>query len=219
MSTSRAVLCSQSPLALAHWPSHSSVLSPPSYNFYFHRWRGTVNAHTGEGDPAGGEGDPAARPALDASLGDDDADQLPTFMRDFHNGVEGRELRVRGTFTVKRGEGWARQLLATLGGLPRAGDDVDVVVRSILGADGGVNWSRSFDGELSTCLSRHAMWASFRGRLSCNLRHIMLTQITGTVFGAAHAQANLLKARCDSRTAWWWSHFGAACCPLGFICA
>ena len=69
-------------------------------------------------------------------------DRLPPALRRFHDVTT--EWRGHARFRVTRGRGWLRNLLARLGGLPRAGDDVPVKLRIIAEGD-GERWVREFD--------------------------------------------------------------------------
>jgi Domain of unknown function (DUF4166) len=67
--------------------------------------------------------------------------QLPAVWRRFHEAATGG--RGSGTFRVTRGRGWLRNLLADLGGLPRAGDNLPV--RLEVRIDGArERWLRNF---------------------------------------------------------------------------
>lgn len=78
------------------------------------------------------------RRVLGASL-----DSLPDPMRQFHDSVNGGT--ASGRFKVSRGAGVVRNILASLMGLPQAGDDVPLELT--VTADGVYeDWSRSFAG-------------------------------------------------------------------------
>jgi hypothetical protein len=70
-------------------------------------------------------------------------DTLPRSLQQFHD-VE-TEWRGRATFRVTRGKGRLRNIVATLGGLPPAGDDVPVRLRIVREGD-GERWQRDFGG-------------------------------------------------------------------------
>jgi hypothetical protein len=70
-------------------------------------------------------------------------DSLPPTLRDFHD-VE-TEWRGHGRFRITRGRGRLRHLVARLGGLPPAGEDVAVRLRVV--AEGPrERWLREFGG-------------------------------------------------------------------------
>lgn len=70
-------------------------------------------------------------------------DSLPPTLRDFHD--VGTEWRGHARFRITRGGGWLRHLVATLGRLPPAGEDLTVRLRVV--AEGQrERWLREFGG-------------------------------------------------------------------------
>src|SRR5215831_8185666 len=80
-------------------------------------------------------------------------DRLPPVWRRFHDSPTGGT--GSGTFRVTRGKGFFANLLAALGGLPRAGEAVPVRLR--VGIEGDrERWVREFPG----CRLETVQWAS-----------------------------------------------------------
>jgi hypothetical protein len=80
-------------------------------------------------------------------------DTLPRSLRQFHD-VE-TEWRGRASFRVTRGGGRLGNLVANLGGLPPAGEDVAVRLRVVREGD-GERWVRDFGGHRLESVQR--MW-------------------------------------------------------------
>lgn len=70
-------------------------------------------------------------------------DTLPPALRQFHDVTS--EWRGHARFRITRGKGLSRNLVARLGGLPPAGDDVPVRLRIVAEGD-GERWIREFGG-------------------------------------------------------------------------
>ena len=74
-------------------------------------------------------------------------DRLPSTLRAFHD-VE-TSWRGEALFRVVRGDGWVRNLVAWLGGLPHSGEKVPVILTCTGAVRGGrrvEQWDRDFNG-------------------------------------------------------------------------
>jgi Domain of unknown function (DUF4166) len=69
---------------------------------------------------------------------------LPEVLKRFH-GASGNS-DARGTFRVKRGSGYLRNLVATILGMPRAGENVPVHLEVVVKEDREI-WLRHFPGQ------------------------------------------------------------------------
>ena len=76
-------------------------------------------------------------------------DALPLVLRRFHDAAAGG--RARGTLRVERGPGRMRNAVATLLGLPRAGEDVPVRLKVVVQGD-RERWLRDFAGRCFSSL-------------------------------------------------------------------
>jgi len=71
-------------------------------------------------------------------------DTLPPTLRDFHDVAT--DWVGHADFTITRSPGWGRNLVANLGGLPRAGERVPIRVRLVAEGD-AERWVREFPGQ------------------------------------------------------------------------
>jgi hypothetical protein len=68
-------------------------------------------------------------------------DALPDVLRRFHDAPDGN--RARGTFWVKRGQGWVRNALASILGMPGPGEDLLVTLEVAVEGQ-RERWTRHF---------------------------------------------------------------------------
>lgn len=78
-------------------------------------------------------------------------DSLPAALQQFHDVTT--EWRGRASFRITRGKGWLRNLVATVGGLPRAGDAVPMRLRVVAEGD-AERWQRDFGGHKMESVQR-----------------------------------------------------------------
>jgi Domain of unknown function (DUF4166) len=74
----------------------------------------------------------------------DKFDALPEVLKRFHSASGTSD--ARGTFRVKRGSGYLRNLVATVVGMPRAGENVPVQLEVVAQEDCEI-WLRHFPGQ------------------------------------------------------------------------
>jgi Domain of unknown function (DUF4166) len=79
-------------------------------------------------------------------------DTLPPALQQFHD-VE-TEWKGHARFRITRGRGWLRNLAASAGDLPRAGEDVPLKLRVVRERD-GERWIREFGGKRMESVQRH----------------------------------------------------------------
>ena len=85
----------------------------------------------------------ASPPLLRRILGDR-FDDLPEVLQRFHGSSTGGQ--ARGTFLVERGNGWLRNTVASLFGMPKAGKDVPIHLEVVVEGD-RERWFRRFPGQ------------------------------------------------------------------------
>jgi hypothetical protein len=99
-------------------------------------------------------------------------DTLPMPLQKFHE-VE-TEWRGRSRFRITRGQGWLRNLIANAAGLPRAGEDVPMMLRIVREGD-SERWIREFGGQRMESVQRlwHGLLIETLGAVTLGFRLVV----------------------------------------------
>jgi hypothetical protein len=85
-----------------------------------------------------------ASPPLFRRILGDRFDDLPEVLKRFHGSTTGGQ--ARGTFLVERGNGWLRNAVASLFGMPKPGKEVPIRLEVVVDGE-RERWSRHFPGQ------------------------------------------------------------------------